>query len=431
MYSRTKSARIHEPACGILQFDAFCSKVRPVFVPAFIISIFIFVFIFPAAFALQAQTGALIGRVEGNDISVEGGGSAASGAGNNGLPNLGNGGGQPGSFAVSSGSVVTVHVGQARMTLTAGGQVDICGPAKFTVLESRGAITLALNFGRMHVQIPATTSLRIYTPTIIATPLDIGGAVRDVNVGLDLNDSLCVVSTGGAVRLEQQFSGEGLIVPQAGEFFLEGGNLVPVVGAPGSCECLAQLTRVAPSAPPVAPGRIEPSRPEIAQNIPLVPVTAPVVSQAQPAVAPLNVVVAEPAAPKYRVEIGELARANEMHPVAPASNVAASSAPPEVTVAYTLIVQPLVVSVVPSPLRPAEAAGDTALLVRVARVEPEWEFSGRVAAPEFAADMRRALGQTPVVPQPQPLAGSKPPKKKRGFWGSIKSIFVGSDETRK
>ena len=429
MYSRTKSARIHEPVCSIIQPDVFCPRFLSVFVRTFFISMCIFVFIFPAAFALQAQTGAAIGRVEGNDISVEGGSTAASASGNNGLPNMGNGGGQPGSFAVSSGSVVTVHVGQARMALTAGGQIDICGPAKFTVLESRGAITLALNFGRMHAQIPATTSLRIYTPTIIATPLDIGGAVRDVNVGLDLNDSLCVVSTGGAVRLEQQFSGEGLIVPQAGEFFLEGGNLVPVVGAPGSCECVAQLARVAPSAP--APARIEPSRPEIAQNIPPVPVIAPVVSQAAPAVAPLNVAVAEPAAPRYRVEIGELSRANEMHPAAPVTNYAAPSAPPEVTVAYTLIVQPLVVSVVPSPLRPAEPAGDTALLVRVARVEPEWEFSGRVAAPEFAADMRRALGQTPVVAEPQPLHASPPPKKKRGFWGSLKSIFVGSDETRK
>jgi hypothetical protein len=430
MYSRTKSAHIHGPVCGIVQPDVFCLRFLSIFVRTFFISMFFFVLIFPAAFALQAQTGAAIGRVEGNDISVEGGSAAASASGNNGLPNIGNGGGQPGSFAVSSGSVVTVHVGQARMTLTAGGQIDICGPAKFTVLESRGAITLALNFGRMHVQIPATTSLRIYTPTIIATPLDIGGAVRDVNVGLDLNDSLCVVSTGGAVRLEQQFSGEGLIVPQAGEFFLEGGNLVPVVGAPGSCECVAQLTRVAPSAPPPAPERIEPSRPEIAQIIRPVMAAAPVVSQAQPAVAPLNVAVAEPAAPRYRVEIGELARANEMHPVAPASNFAPPSGPPEVTVSYTLIVQPLVVSVVPSPLRPAEPAADTALLVRVARVEPEWEFSGRVAPPEFAADMRRALGQTPVVPQPQPLHANQPPKKKRGFWGSLKSIFGGSDETR-
>jgi hypothetical protein len=329
---------------------------------------------------------------------------------------------------VENGNVVTVHVGQARMALGAGGQVDICGPAKFTVLESGGAITLALNFGRMHVQIPATTSLRIYTPTIIATPLDIGGAVRDINVGLDLNDSLCVVSTGGAVRLEQQFSGEGLIVPQAGEFFLEGGNLVPVVGAPGSCECVAQLSRETPPPLATAPARFEPARPEIAQNVPLVP-SAPVVSQAQPQVTPMNVAVVEPDAPRYRVEIGELGRANEMHPVAPATNFSAPAAPPEMTVQYTAIMQPLVVSVTPSPLRPAEPAADTALLVRVARVEPEYEFTGHVAAPEFAADMRRALGQTPVVPQP--VQANQPAKKKRGFWGALKSIFVGSDETRK
>jgi hypothetical protein len=421
MYSRTKSARRQKAAFSTVWPHIF----GPRFLPVFSRALFIFIFVVSYAHVLRAQqNGAAIGRVEGNDISVEGAGAS----GNGGTPSAG---GQLASFLVSNGNVVTVHVGQARMTLAAGGQVDICGPAKFTVLESGGAITLALNFGRMHVQIPATTSLRIYTPTIIATPLDIGGAVRDINVGLDLNDSLCVVSTGGAVRLEQQFSGEGLIVPQAGEFFLEGGNLVPVVGAPGSCECVAQLARETPPPPATAPARFEPARPEIAQNVPLVPIPAPVVSQAQPQVAPMNVAVAEPDAPRYRVEMGELGRANEMHPVTPPANFAAPSAPPEVTVQYTVIMQPLMVSVTPSPLRPAEPAADTALLVRVARVEPEYEFTGHVAAPEFAADMRRALGQTPVVPQPQPVQANQPAKKRRGFWGALKSIFVGSDETRK
>src|SRR5580700_6158755 len=420
MYSRTKSERRQNAVFTMVWPHIFDARFLSVLARA----LFIFTFVVSYTQVLRAQqNGAAIGRVEGNDISVEGAGAP----GNGGAPSAG---GQLASFLVSNGNVVTVHVGQARMTLAAGGQVDICGPAKFTVLESGGAITLALNFGRMHVQIPATTSLRIYTPTIIAAPLDIGGAVRDINVGLDLNDSLCVVSTGGAVRLEQQFSGEGLIVPQAGEFFLEGGNLVPVVGAPGSCECLAQLARETPPPPETAPDRFEPSRPEIAQNVPLVPSAPPVVSQAQPPVAPMNVAVAEPEAPRYRVEIGELGRANEMHPVAPTTNFAAPSAPPEVTVQYTAIIQPLVVSVTPSPLRPAEPAADTALLVRVARVEPEYEFTGHVAAPEFAADMRRALGQSPVVPQPQRVQANQPAKKKRGFWGSLKSIFVGSDETR-
>src|SRR3984885_13963103 len=271
MCSRTQFALAHNTFFGFTRRQALWP--RPLFLLAN--ALFAFVFFTLGAPALRAQqaAGNVIGRVEGNDISVEGG-AGATGLGN-GAPN-GAGNGSFPSFSVSNGNVVTVHVGEARMALAAGGQIDICGPAKFTVLESGGAITLALNFGRMHVQIPATTSLRIYTPTIIATPLDIGGSVRDINVGLDLNDSLCVVSTGGAVRLEQQFSGEGLIVPQAGEFFLEGGNLVPVVGAPGSCECVAQLARVAP--PSVAPARIEPSRPEIAQNIPPVPIVAPLVS---------------------------------------------------------------------------------------------------------------------------------------------------------
>src|ERR1700679_2108304 len=256
MYSRTQFARSHNTVFSFAGRHRLCQRFFVSIAEVF----FAFVLIFLRTPALSAQQtpANLIGRVEGNDVSVEGGSGAAN-LGNSGLPD-GGADGQLSSFSVTNGSVVTVHVGQARMALAAGGQIDICGPAKFTVLESGGAITLALNFGRMRVQIPATAALRIYTPTVVATPLDIGGAVRDITVGLDLNDSLCVLSTSGAIRLEQQFSGEGLIVPQAGEFFLEGGNLVPVVGAPGSCECVAQLARVAP--PPVAPARIEPSRPE-------------------------------------------------------------------------------------------------------------------------------------------------------------------------
>lgn len=184
--------------------------------------------------AQQATPPGTIGRVDGADVSVEtgtpGNGSFSAAA----------------SIFVVNGSVVTVHSGQARMVLAAGGEIGICGPAKFTVLESNGAITLALNFGRMHVQLPATTALRIFTPTIIATPLDISGASRDISIGLDLNDSLCVLAANGALRLEEQFTGESLVVPQGSEFFLAGGKLVPVVGTPGSCQCTALEARNAP-----------------------------------------------------------------------------------------------------------------------------------------------------------------------------------------
>src|ERR1700735_5196684 len=417
MYSRTQFARSPNNVFGFTLPEAAC--------PRFLLPLAnaLFTFIFLCAPALRAQQTAAnaVARVEGNDISVEGGPGAASLG--NGVPIGGAGNGQLLSFSVSNGSVVTVHVGQARMALAAGGQIDIWGAAKCTVLESGGAITLALNFGRMRVQLPATTALRIYTPTIVATPLDIGGAVRDITVGLDLNNSMCVLSTSGAIRLEQQFSGEGLIVPQAGEFFLAGGNLVPVAGAPGSCECTAFVARTAPPPPPPL------SQPVPAQNVPLAAMIPPVIS-AQPDVAPANTTIAEPVAPRNRVQVGTLAHANEMHPVPPPANNVEPPVPDITLPQYTVMLQPLMVTVTPSPLRPAEPAAGVALLVRVARVAPEWEFSGHVDAPEFAVDMQRALGQKASTPQPQSIHPSQPAKKKRGFWGSLKNIFVGSDETR-
>src|SRR5271154_5317096 len=165
-----------------------------------------------------------IGRVEGRDISCE-----------NGTPATGVTSTVGQNIYVSNGTVVIVH----------------CGPAQFTVLLSGDAITLALDFGRVRLELPANTALRIFTPTIIGTPLDIAGGSRDVNVGLSLDDSLCVRATSGAIQLEHQFTGEKLIVPQAGEFFLNAGRLLPVAGTPGSCQCTP--TTIIPSSPPNAP----------------------------------------------------------------------------------------------------------------------------------------------------------------------------------
>src|ERR1700722_4395066 len=188
--------------------------------------------------AQDAPAGA-IARVEGADISVEGGAGVAT-------PSVA---GAP-SF-IFNGSVVTVHTGKAKLTFAAGGQVDICGPAKITVLDSAGSITLALSIGRLHLELPAGAPVRIFTPTIIATPIDISGAERDITLGLDLNDSLCVRATSGALRLEQQFTGEGLIVPQAGDFLIPSGKLVPTAGVAGNCDCTAMHAQSAP--PPNIP----------------------------------------------------------------------------------------------------------------------------------------------------------------------------------
>ena len=210
---------------------------------------------------------------------------------------------------VSNGSLVTVHSGQAHLTLVSGGGVDICGPAKLTLLQTGSAITLALNFGRVRVQLPASTDLRIFTPTIIATPLDINGAARDITAGLDLDDSLCVTASSGALLLENQFSGEKLVVPQEGEFFLAQGKLVPVAGAAGSCRCVTMETQVIAPSPPLpslgltAPAHVEPPAPRRQRQ--------------------------SRSAPKSSVEFSILAYANEVHPIAPPPKPPAPAPPAE------------------------------------------------------------------------------------------------------
>ena len=359
--------------------------------------------------AQQAPPGA-IGRVEGNDVSVEGGSAATNGTATN----------APSMFVVN-GSVITVHSGQARMTLAGGGQIDICGPAKFTLLQSGAAVTLALNFGRMRVQLPAAAQLRIFTPTIVATPIDIGGAPRDFTVGLDLSDSLCVVATSGALRLEHQFTGEGLIVPQSGEFFLAAGKLLPVAGVAGSCQCVSLQARnsASPSQPlPRSPemGLTSKPQPE-APPVPEVASNPPVLPQPDPP-PPAEVPAAPPA-----IQIRQLADANQLHPNPPAPANEVPDAPALSIPIYKVVMPPLTFSA-NGPAPPGEPSTDMILLVRIAHVEPEWQFKGRVEAPQ--------LEQVSVR---EPSRSSSPPhssqKKKGGFWAALKRAFGGGgDETR-
>jgi hypothetical protein len=350
----------------------------------------------PSLHAQQMPSGA-IGHVEGNDISVESG--TASGA-----PSANP---TPGGY-VFNGSVVTVHDGKARLMLAVGGEVDVCGPAKLTLLESGGAITLALDFGRIHLQLLRGTSLRIFTPTIIATPLDIGGEARDITAGLDMNDSLCVLATSGAIRLEQQFTGEGIIVPQAGEFFLNSGKLVPIAGAPGSCACAAMHAQSAP--PPQIPvlgvsssARLEP---------------APQPASAVPAPATPAQKTPEPA-PEPDVQLRVLAQAEEIHPLAPPAKDAVPPPPPDAMPQYKIIMPPLGFSA-SSPTPPADPPMDAVLLVRTVHVEPEYEFTGHVEAPRM-----ESLDQGNAERQSAKNSNSSG-SKKEGFWARLKRVFGGS-----
>jgi hypothetical protein len=64
------------------------------------------------------------------------------------------------------------------------------------------------------------------------------------------------------------------------------------------------------------------------------------------------------------------------------------------------------------------------LLVRIAHVEPEWQFKGRVEAPQ----LEQVSAREPSRNSPAPHSSQK---KKGGFWAALKRAFGGgSDETQ-
>jgi len=140
-----------------------------------------------------------------------------------------------------SGSDVRVKSGQARIDLVEGGYIDICGPAHFSVLKAGGAITLALDSGTIHAQVGSEVSLNVYTAQIQAHPISIGNGVEDVLVGLESSGTMCVRAARGAVRVEQQLTGQSVIVPQNGDITLANGQIESLQNGTGHCVCEVQL----------------------------------------------------------------------------------------------------------------------------------------------------------------------------------------------
>jgi hypothetical protein len=346
--------------------------------------------------SLAPSPAGAIAQVVGDDISIEGGASASIGAPNG------------GPVSIFNGSVVTVHTGKARLTFASGGDVDICGPAKITLLQSSGSITVALSIGRIHLQLPAGAPVRVFTPTIIATPIDIGGADRDITLGLDLNDSLCVLATSGALRLEQQFTGEGLIVPQAGDFLIASGKLVPTAGVSGNCDCAAMHAKSAP--PP---------------NIPLMGVSSAAQLQMPDAASkePETVVAKpnEPPAADPNVQLRVLAKEDDVHPSPQAQkSVAPPPPPPTAMPIYKIVMPPLGFSAT-SPSPPEDPSLDAVLLVRTVHVEPEYEFTGHVDAPSSGT----SDASTGAAPASQSKTKNHKEQKSGGFWAGLKRLFGG------
>lgn len=140
-----------------------------------------------------------------------------------------------------SGSDVRVKAGQARVDLIEGGYILICGPAHFSLLKTGGAITLALDSGTIHAQFGSEVSLNIYTAQVQAHPISIGNGVEDLLVGLDGSGTMCIRANRGAIRVEQQLTGQSVIVPQTGDITLTNGQLDSLQTTPGHCVCEMQI----------------------------------------------------------------------------------------------------------------------------------------------------------------------------------------------
>ncbi len=312
---------------------------------------------------LHAQTPPeIVGRIYGDDIAVKG---AIGMEVENGRSTA----------VLTSGSDVTVRAGQARLVLAGGGEIGICGPAHFSLLKSGGAITLALDYGRVHPRLDRDLPLTVYSALIVATPVSIADGPRDATMGLEQNGAMCVLATRGAVRIEQQLTGQVLLVPQTGEVAFAEGQLDTLRGGAGTCQCEVSLAKLNPPEGPLPPELSVAVPAELAR-----PVRPPQKNDKPATTEEIKSPAIEE--PIYKV----------MMP--PLSFNAASPSPPE-----------------PQP------SAETMLLVRDVRVRPAVEFHGRVEAPAAAP---------PAAAQPAPAVDSlrEPgPKKRAPFGVRVRSFF--------
>lgn len=149
-----------------------------------------------------------------------------------------------------SGSDVRVKSGTASINLVEGGQITICGPAHFSVLKSGSALTVALDSGTIHAHIDHEPALTIYTPQIQVQTVAIGGGAQDALVGFDTSGAMCIRANRGAVRLEQQLTGQSILVPQAGDVLVLDGQLDNLRTSAGRCSCESQVAKADLTPPP-------------------------------------------------------------------------------------------------------------------------------------------------------------------------------------
>jgi hypothetical protein len=180
-------------------------------------------FFFAAAGAQEPQ-GEIIGTIEGQNIAVKGPMSVQV-VGNE-VKTL-----------LRSGVDIRVKAGRARINLTEGGTIAVCGPAHISMLKAGNVLTVALDSGTIHAHIDGNLTLNIFTAQILAKTVAIGDGPQDALVGFDTASHMCVRSGRGALRLEEQFGGQTVMVPQGGDALLINGQLQGMRNGSGLCAC--------------------------------------------------------------------------------------------------------------------------------------------------------------------------------------------------
>ncbi len=159
-----------------------------------------------------------------------------------------------------SGGDVRVKSGTAQIALIEGGVIKICGPAHLSILKTAGALTVALESGTIHAHIAHDMLLTVYTAQIMAQPIAIGDAPQDMLVGFDNPGTMCIRSTRGAIRIEQQLTGQSVVIPQTGDVLLLNAQLDSLRTSSGLCKCELQITDAPADAPAESPAQVQVSR---------------------------------------------------------------------------------------------------------------------------------------------------------------------------
>lgn len=304
----------------------------------------------------------VIGRIEGDDVQVST--TTPLGVETDAAPT-----------AVASGSDITLHSGHALLMLNAGGEISVCGPAHFKLIKSSGAVTLALDYGRVHPSLESSDAFTIYTPTIVATPIAIAGGSRDMTLGLQQSGEMCVLTSHGAMRVEPQFSEQSVIVPQGGTASLFGGQIESLQADVSACACDYPRARL--EAPKFA---------------------APPTSDSRPA-----------------LDISALAP-----PTPPQEKKAANSPPPSGSSeepVYTVLMPPLSFNA-NSPEPPPGPSQEAILLVREVRLRPAAEFRGHVNPAPVQTVARSAPPAELAPSEVQPAPAARP-----GLMDRVRTLF--------